>query len=53
MQFRWIGTIPTKYQPLGEDYDGKSPFILLHLPQVCKVGHTNDRYTNHNVPQYR
>ena len=43
MPFEWIGTIMTKYQPLGEDSDGKSPSFLQHLPQVSKVGHTIDR----------
>ena len=43
MQFEWIVKIPTKYQPLGEDSDGKSPSFLQHLPQVCQVGHTTDR----------
>ena len=28
MPFEWIGTISTKYQPLGEDSDGKSPSFL-------------------------
>jgi len=40
----WIGTIPTKYQPLWEDSDGKSPSFLQYLPQVCKVGLTIDRW---------
>ena len=39
MQFEWIGTIPTKYQPLREDSDDESPSFLQHLPQVCQVGH--------------
>ena len=43
MQFEWIGTIPTKYQPLGEDSDNKSPSFLHHLSKVCQVGHTIDR----------
>ena len=33
IQFEWIGTIPTKYQPLGEGSDSKSPAFLQHLPQ--------------------
>ena len=47
LQFEWIGTILTKYQPLEEDSDGKSPSLLQQLPQVCQVGgrgHTIDTY---------
>ena len=36
-------TILTKYQPLGEDSNGKSSHFLQHLPQVCQLGHTSDR----------
>ena len=43
MQFEWIRTIPTKYQPLGEDSTDKSSSFLQHLPQVCQVEHTIDR----------
>ena len=44
MPFVRIGTILTKYQPLREDSDSKSPSFFQHLPQVCKVGHTIDRH---------
>ena len=40
---RLVLTIPTKYQPLGEDSNAKFLFFLQHLPQVCQVGHTIDR----------
>ena len=40
---RLVLTIPTKYQPLGEDSNAKFPFVLQHLPQVCQVGHAIDR----------
>ena len=35
IQFEWIGTILTKYQPLGEDFEDKSSCFLQHLPWVC------------------
>ena len=41
--FEWIGTISTKYQPLGEDSGSKSPSFLQHLPQLYQVGHTIDK----------
>ena len=44
MPFEWIETMPTKYQPLGEGFNSKSPSFLQHPPPVCKVGHTTDRY---------
>ena len=44
IQFEWIGTIPTKYQALEEDFDGKSPSLLQQLLHVCQVGHTIDTY---------
>ena len=44
MQFEWTGTIPTKYQLLGEDSYDRSHTILQHLPLVCQVGHTIDRH---------
>ena len=34
----WIGTIPTKYQPLWEDSDGKSPSFLQYLPPGMQGG---------------
>ena len=40
---RLVLTIPTKYQPLGENSSAKFPFVLQHLPQVCQVGHAIDR----------
>ena len=43
MQFEWIGTIPTKYQPLGEDSEDKSPSFLQHPSQVYRWAHTIDR----------
>ena len=36
MQFEWIGTIPTKYQPLWEESDDTFPFFLQHLPQYAR-----------------
>ena len=41
MQFEWIGTILTKYQPLREDSNNKFPSFLS---KVCQVGHTIDRH---------
>ena len=37
LQFEWIGVIPTKYQPLREDFDTKSLFFLQHFPRVSLI----------------